>query len=119
MLVQIDKSRSHDEPIRVKHKLSVQRFFRDAGNSPVSNADIANSIQPRLRINGPPALDHQVVLLPDGKYRDGHQKKDGEYRSAHGCSKMTSDDTKPLTTFLTWNPARTRLPQCYNRQSIP
>lgn len=63
VLIQIDESRSHDQPAGAKDSRAAQALAVDANDLAAGNTDVAHRIKAGLRIHDPAALDHDVVAL--------------------------------------------------------
>lgn len=63
MGVHIDEARCNNETMGKYDPIAFQRLFRDAGYFISADTNIADRVQPRLRINHPPAFDYDVKSL--------------------------------------------------------
>ena len=67
--VQVDEPRRHDEPGGVDDRPALQRRCGERGHRAVADPDMPHGVEPALRIDDPPAGDHQVVRLGSGRGR--------------------------------------------------
>ena len=63
VLVEIDESRRDDQSLGIDGRTPRQRRFGYGGDLASADADVAHSIQARLRIHHPAIGDHQIVGL--------------------------------------------------------
>jgi hypothetical protein len=68
----------------------VERLLRNRGNLLTADADVANGIQPRLRIHHPPAMQHDIVRLRD-KHQGNHEKKSNAKHASDYTKHMVAD----------------------------
>jgi hypothetical protein len=62
--VQVDEAGGHDHSAHLDDRVPVQRLTRDRRDLPAGDADIADPVEPTLRVEHPATAQHQVV--------DGH-----------------------------------------------
>ena len=69
MRVEIDKSRRDDEAGRVD-RCAARKWLRgNCSDAPAADADVANRIEARFRIDDPAADDHEIEILRVQKCR--------------------------------------------------
>src|SRR5271163_45243 len=61
VLVQIDKSRGDDEPLRVHGRLTLQRTRRNRANFSATDPDASHGIQARFRVHHTAVRDDHIV----------------------------------------------------------
>src|SRR5690349_21214225 len=59
----IDEAGRYYETFRVDSPATLQLFHGDGGDSPIQDADVANSVELRFRIDDAPAVDHKIVII--------------------------------------------------------
>ena len=67
--VQVDEPGRHDQPGGVDDRPALQRRFGERRHGAVADPDVSHGIEPALRIDDPPAGDHQVVRFGNGRGR--------------------------------------------------
>ena len=75
MLVQVDEAGRDDEALGVEDALAGKRLRGDARDPALSDADIADGIDARLRIHHAPALKHDVVGLRERRRGEESAKR--------------------------------------------
>jgi hypothetical protein len=62
----VDESRNNNVPFRIDGFRTLDRFLRDGGDLAVLDTDIANSVEPALRVHDSAVQDHQIVVTREG-----------------------------------------------------
>jgi len=75
MLMHVNESSRHDQPVSVNDGLSAQPAQGHCRDFSTHNANVAHRVQVCFRINDPAARDHGVVLLGACCHRKGTQPR--------------------------------------------
>jgi hypothetical protein len=86
MLMQVDEARSDDQPARIEYASADKRFGTHTNDLPVINTDIADGVEPRLRVHNPATLHDQVVGLRKRRRSEQEQRPNArEYPRRHAA----------------------------------